>query len=73
MYNPPSIYIFPLEQSVDLTGLGVNVHIQISWGGRKAGDGLDIGGQGVTRRVVSKGARRHVGMKLTDIQHQRPI
>ena len=37
-----------LEEAVDLTSLRVNVHVQVTRSGRKTGNGLDVGGKGVT-------------------------
>jgi len=37
-----------LEETVNLAGLNVNVDVEITRGGRKTGDGLDICGEGVT-------------------------
>lgn len=48
-----------LEKTVDLAGLRIHIHVQISGGGRQAGDRLDIGSQSITGRMVSIGSKQH--------------
>jgi hypothetical protein len=40
--------IIRLEETVDLASLGVDIDVEIAWGGRKTGDGLNIGCECVT-------------------------
>lgn len=40
-----------LKQPVDLARLGINVHIQVAWGGRQSGDRLDVGRKRVATHV----------------------
>ena len=42
-----------LEETLDLARLGVDVDVQVSRRGRQAGDGLDVGGEGVPVIVFS--------------------
>jgi hypothetical protein len=49
IYKIQKIISFTLEQSVNISGLGINVDIKVARGSGQPGDSLDVGSQGVAR------------------------
>lgn len=49
-----------LEESIDLTSLGVDIDVEVAGSGGKTGDGLDVGSEGVTERIISMNDKKGV-------------
>ena len=49
-----------LEESIDLTSLGVDIDIEVAGSGGKTGDSLDVGSEGVTERIISMNDKKGV-------------
>ena len=52
-YTSYKKYSEVLEETLNLARLGIDVDVQVSRRSRKAGDGLDVGGEGVPVIVFS--------------------
>jgi hypothetical protein len=54
-----------LEETINLASLGINIDVEVAWGGGKTRDGLDVGSECISDDLVSKEWRKHDGKTRT--------